>query len=204
MQTADSPSVAGFVASIAAATPTPGGGAVAAVTGALAAALAEMVARLALVREPADSAAGFTQLAQSAQQVRNRLLALAIDDEAAFRAVIEARRGKDDAALQAAWRQAAQVPAEVVRLCREVAQLASRAAGEGPLSAVGDAVMAALLAAAAAAGSQLNLRLNVQAAGGPPHLWVLADDSSVVLKATQRAAVEARLVVEERLGGVKR
>jgi hypothetical protein len=59
--------------------------------------------------------------------------------------------------------------------------------------------MAALLAAAAAAGSQLNLRLNVQAAGGPPLLRILADNTGIVLREAQRAAADARLVAEERL-----
>ena len=204
MKTGDTATISGFAEAVAAATPAPGGGAVAAVSGALAAALAEMVARLALAREPADGAAGFAQLADSAQRARERLLTLAGEDEAAFRAVVEARRGQDPALLQAAWRRAVQVPAEVVRLCREVAQLAARAAREGPSSAIGDAAMAALLAAAAAAGSQLNLRLNVQAAGGPPHLRVLADDSSVVLMATQRAAAEARTIAEEKLTAGRR
>jgi formiminotetrahydrofolate cyclodeaminase len=196
----DNLSLTGFADRVADATPAPGGGAVAAVTGSLAAALAAMVARLALARPSAGDPASLGQLVEQAEAARTRLLALANADEAAFRAVVDARRAGDAAQLQAAWREATRVPAEVVRGCREVAQLARRAAREGPASAIGDAAMAALLAAAAAAGSQLNLRLNLEAAGRPERLRVLAEEAELLLRETQRAAAEVRLAVEERLG----
>jgi len=197
----DSPTIEAFAEAVAAASPAPAGGAVAAVAASLAAALAGMVGRLALAKAPGEARPSLASLAESSDRLRARLLELATEDEVAYRAVVEARRARDDAALEAAWRRAAHVPAEVIHLCREVAQLAYRAAREGPPAAVGDSVMAALLAAAAAAGSQLNLRLNVQAAGGPPQLRILADDMGIVLREAQRAAVGARTVAEERLTG---
>jgi hypothetical protein len=59
--------------------------------------------------------------------------------------------------------------------------------------------MAGLLAAAAAAGSHLNLRFNTRAAGRPEDLRVLTDQSEVLLRETQRAAAETRLLAEEQL-----
>jgi formiminotetrahydrofolate cyclodeaminase len=192
--------VAAFGEAVAAGTPAPGGGAVGAVVAALAAALAAMVGRLALARTPQGDQ-GFDQLTESADRLRARLMELAVEDEAAFGQVIEARRSGDPATLAQAWREAAHVPAQVVRHCAEVAQLARRAAREGPPAAIGDAVMAALLAAAAGAGSLVNLRLNVQAAGRPDRLRELAENSEVILREAQRAAADARLAAEERLGG---
>ena len=81
METPDTASIAGFAEAVAAATPAPGGGAVAAVTAGLAAALVEMVAHLALARAPDDSVAGFGQIVESAHRARARLLALASEDE---------------------------------------------------------------------------------------------------------------------------
>jgi formiminotetrahydrofolate cyclodeaminase len=189
-----------FSDAVAAGTPAPGGGAVSAVVAALAAALAGMVGRLALARTPQGDQ-GLEQLTAAADRLRSRLLELVVEDEVAYGGVIAARRAGDQAALAQAWREAAHVPAQVVRHCGDVAQLARRAAREGPAAAVGDAVMAALLAAAAGAGSLINLRLNVQAAGRPERLRELADKSEVILRETQRAAADARLVAEERLGG---
>jgi formiminotetrahydrofolate cyclodeaminase len=196
---ADSPTLEAFAEAVAAASPAPAGGAVAAVAASLAAALTGMVARLALAKAAGEAGPSLTAMVESSDRLRVRLLELATEDEVAYRAVVEARRARDPTALQAAWRRAAHVPAEVVRLCREVAQMAHRTARDGPPAVVGDAVMAALLAAAAAAGSQLNLRLNVQAAGGPPQLRILADNTGIVLREAQRAAADARLVAEERL-----
>ncbi len=192
-----------FTRELAQATPAPGGGAAAAVTGALAAALAAMTGRIALARGGED--AGLAQLVESAEALRTRLLALADEDALAYSAVLAARKDatgaeqEQEARVRAAWRKAAQVPAEVVRLSREVALLGRRAVRAAPPSAGPDAVMATLLAAAAAAGSQLNLRANVLAAGRPEDLRVLADQSDIALRETQRAAAEARMALEERL-----
>lgn len=194
-----------FTRLVAAPTPTPAGGAVAGVTAALAAALVAMVGRIAQARqrEGSDSLA---QLVEQAEQLRGRLLELAEEDSKAFSAVLEAKRStaggeaERDARIRRAWRHAGQVPADVIRLCREIVQLARRAAQEGPSSTLGDAVMAALLAAAAAAGSHLNLRFNLEAAGRPEDMRVLANDTEVLLRDTQRAASETRLIAEKKLG----
>ncbi len=201
----DDPRLSEFAASVAAATPAPAGGSVAAISAALAAALAGMVGRLAQTKAGSDDRAGLADLVESADRARARLLELADEDARAFLAVLEARRstsGSDQARAErtlSAWRGAARVPAEVVRLSRQITQLARRAAREGPPSTLGDAVMAALIAAATAAGSQVNLRLNVNAAGRPEDLRVLADESEVVLREAQRAAADTRLAAEERL-----
>jgi formiminotetrahydrofolate cyclodeaminase len=193
-----------FAQQVAAPTPTPAGGSVAAVSAGLAAALVEMIGRIAQARrkEPSD---GLTQLVEQADQLRRRLLQLAEEDARAFEAVLEAKRStaggeaEREVRIRRAWRHAGQVPADVVRLAREVAQLARRAAQDGPPSTLGDAVMAALLAAAVAAGSHVNLRLNLEAAGRPEDMRVLANDTEVVLREAQKAASEVRLLAEERL-----
>lgn len=203
----DDISLAAFAESVAAATPAPAGGSVAAVCAALAAALAGMVGRVAQAKAGAVDNAGLADLVESADRARGRLLELAGEDARAFEAVIVARRNTAGTELDRAdrlakaWRKAARVPSDVVLLSRQVAQLARRAAREGPASTLGDAVMAALVAAAAAAGSQVNLRLNVQAAGSPADLRVLVDQSEVILRETQHAASDTRLAAEERLTG---
>lgn len=191
---------------VAAPSPTPAGGAVAAVTAGLAAALVEMIGRIAQNRRR-DATDGTAQLVEQAEQLSLRLLALAEEDSKAFAAVLEAKRSaaggeaEREVRIRRAWRHAGQVPADVIRLCREITQLARRAAREGPPSTLGDAVMAALLAAGAAAGSHVNLRLNLEAAGRPEDMRILANDMEILLRDTQRAASETRLIAEERLTG---
>lgn len=198
----------GFLDALAEGTPAPGGGAAAAITAALAAALTAMAGRLALSRgDPAVRPAA-EHVVESAEALRARLLELSERDSRAYRALLAALRSGEGgeaeraAGRMVAWREAARVPAEVVRASREVCLLARRMAREGLPSARGDALMATLLAAAAAAGSQVNLRLNLQGAGRPEDLRVLADQSEILLRDTQRAAAEARMIVEEGLTGL--
>lgn len=194
-----------FAGQVAGPTPTPAGGAVAAVTASLAAALVEMIGGIAQARDKTGSPS-LAQMVEEAGSLRQRLLLLSEEDSKAFNAVLAARRdaaggeAERDARIVRAWRHAGQVPADVVRLSREIANLARRAAQEGPASTLGDAVMAALLAAAVAAGSHLNLRFNVAAAGGPADMRILANDVELLLRDTQRAASEVRMMAEERLG----
>lgn len=195
-------SLEAFAAQVGSPAPVPAGGSVAAVTAGLAAALVEMIGQIA--RAKAETPA-LNQMVEQAEQLRTRLLALAEEDARAFTGVLEAKRDKAGSEadqrtrVAKAWRHAAQVPANVVRLCREVALLSRRAAQDGPPNTIGDAVMAALLSASAAAGSHLNLRLNLESAGRPEDLRVLANDTEVLLRDTQRAASEVRLLAESRL-----
>lgn len=203
-------SIEAFAARVAGTTPVPAGGSVAAITAGLAAALPAMIARIGLAKANGVNPASFTQMVEQADLLTTRLLALAYEDADAFLAVLEAKRdhaggeAEREDRIGRAWRRAAHAPAEVIRLSREVAQLARRAAKEGPPSTLGDAVMAALLAAAAAAGAMVNLRLNVQAAGRPVDLRLLEDDMTVILREAQRAAMETRQLVEVRLGPAPR
>jgi len=205
-ETTSAATIEDFARRVADGTPAPAGGAVAAVTAALAAALAALTGRVALRKTPDDP--GHGQLVESADQLRQRLLRLADQDEAAYAALLTAKRDKSGseaeraARIVAGWRGAARVPAEVVRCCRDLSLLARRATVGGPLSTVPEAVMGALLAAAVAAGSHLNLRSNVEAAGRPGDLMVLRDDSEGWLRETQRTAAEVRMLAEERLFGV--
>jgi len=193
-----------FADRVAAATPAPAGGSVAAVTAGLAAALVAMIGRVTAARPKGAEPEAVRQLIEQADHLRRRLLDLAEEDARAYSGVLSARRNLEggeaerDVRLAAAWSRAAHIPAEVVRLCREVAQLARRAADTGPATTLGDAVMAALLAAAAAAGSMVNLRLNVEAAGAPVKLRLLVDDTTIVLREAQKAAMETRALVERR------
>jgi formiminotetrahydrofolate cyclodeaminase len=198
-------SIEQFAQRVGAATPVPAGGSVAAITAGLAAALPAMIGRIGLAKGNAANLASLTQMVEQADRLSQRLLALAHEDADAYLAVLEARRNhaggeaERDERIGKAWRRAAHAPAEVIRLSREVAQLARRAAREGPPSTLGDAVMATLLAAAAAAGAMVNLRLNVHAAGRPVDLRLLEDDMTVILREAQRAAMETRQLVEQRL-----
>ena len=162
-----SSSAAVFVDSVAASTPTPGGGSVAALTGALAAALAQMAAGLTVGRKRyAEVAEEAGRVLDEADAIRRELTAAITEDSAAFEAVMAIMRDKslDEAtkatALEAATVHAGEVPLRVARRCRDAARLAYSIATVGNVNAATDAAVGAIMAHAAAQGAGLNVRVN--------------------------------------------
>lgn len=157
---------------VAAGTPTPGGGSVAAITGALASCLATMVTNLSIGRKKyAARDADLRGLKQRAEGLRAELLALARRDGDAFDAVLRAGRLPQgtpeeaktrDEALGKANLEAAKVPLRTAEACLEVARLASQSAEWGNVNAITDAATAGLLASASAEGALLNVEINLK------------------------------------------
>jgi glutamate formiminotransferase/formiminotetrahydrofolate cyclodeaminase len=164
--------IATFFDQVAGATPTPGGGTVAAFAGALAACLPTMVANLTIGRKKYVAAEpAMLEVKREAEALRRELLALARRDSEAFDAVLRARRlseataGEREAralATSAADLEACRVPLETARACVRVARLAGIAASQGNVNAVSDAGVAGLLAGAAGEGALLNIDINLK------------------------------------------
>ncbi len=98
-------------------TPTPGGGAAAAISAAIGCAVGAMAARYTTGKKWADREAAAEALARTLEEASNEFLALAESDVAAYDAVSLARTGGDRGALAAAQAQSAEVPAEVLSHC---------------------------------------------------------------------------------------
>jgi glutamate formiminotransferase/formiminotetrahydrofolate cyclodeaminase len=203
------PSVGDFVASVAAPTPTPGGGSVAAHAAALAAALARMVAGLTIGRKKYAAVEGeLRSVAQRAGELGQRLSDLVRLDAESYEAVSRAYKLPKDTPEQSAQREAAisaaligasEVPLETARLAAEVAALAEIAATKGNSNAVSDAGVAALLAEAACRGAAYNVRINVAALPDRSAGRALVDAAQEAVRlagertARTLAAVEAHL-----------
>jgi glutamate formiminotransferase/formiminotetrahydrofolate cyclodeaminase len=163
--------VGSFVASVAAATPAPGGGSVAAHAGALGAALAQMVAGLTIGKKKyAAVEPEMKEIALQAAGLVNELTALVPRDAAAYGLVMAAYKLPGDNDMDAAKRKkaiddallgAAEVPLETARACVRVLELAAAVGARGNTNAVSDAGVAALLAEAACRGAVYNVRINV-------------------------------------------
>lgn len=158
----------GFVASVAANTPVPGGGSVAAHAGALAAALAQMVGGLTVGKKKyAAVETEMKELVDRAASLVGRLSALVQRDADAYAGVTAAYKLPKDSperarAIEHALADASAVPLETAQACAEVAELASVVAEGGNSNAISDAGVAALLAEAAAKGAAYNVRINAQ------------------------------------------
>ena len=199
-------SLSGFVSSVAASTPTPGGGSVAAHVGALAAALAQMVAGLTVGKKkyaPVD--AEMKQVGLDAAELGNTLAALVEADARSYTAVSEAYRlpkEPDDAAVRRAEAialaliGASHVPLETARACARVAELAAFVATKGNVNAVSDAGVAALLAEAACRGAAYNVRINVAALEEKSRGAALVAEASALVAKTSEFAAQAIASVE--------
>lgn len=156
-----------FLEAVAANTPTPGGGSVAALAGALGAALAQMVAGLTVGRKKyADVDATARDVLERVMELRRQLTAAIADDAAAFEQVMAAYRlkGVDETekqgAIEEATVEAGDVPLRVARLSLEVARLARDMAKLGNINAVTDAAAGVLMARTAVEVAALNVQIN--------------------------------------------
>ncbi|HKG94169.1 MAG TPA: glutamate formimidoyltransferase [Gemmatimonadaceae bacterium] len=203
------PSVDAFVASVAAPTPTPGGGAVVAHAGALGAALAQMVTGLTIGRKKyAAVETEMKEIAVRAASLSNTLAALAERDMAAYGAVSAAYKmpkeppeaaAARDRAIAAALLGASEVPLETARACAEVAEIAAAVAARGNTNAVSDAGVAALLADAACRGAAYNVRINIAALADRSAGAHLVEEARRLVEETARHAAAATAEVEKHI-----
>jgi glutamate formiminotransferase / formiminotetrahydrofolate cyclodeaminase len=161
--------VQGFLAQVAARTPTPGGGTVAAIAGAMGTALGEMVVAFSTPSKGIPSPP-LAALAKELIEGRATFLELANADADAYEAVRTARRERkatpDDAAAQRrfldALRHAAEVPLDTARLARRMEQRLS-VHREQTNAALGSDLVSGLALLRAAADSALaNVSINLE------------------------------------------
>jgi methenyltetrahydrofolate cyclohydrolase len=166
-------SLQAVTADLAAATPSPGGGCAAAWTCAFAAALVEMAAATAAERGGADPAA-CARAAPRAAELRERALALAEQDAAAYAPVLAALREpvgpERERHVAAALDAAAGPPLTIAETAAEVAELAVVVARAGRASLAGDVGAGAVLAEGAARAAARLVELDLAGRPGDPRL----------------------------------
>lgn len=160
-----------FLDKLASKSPEPGGGSVAALTGALGAGLVSMVASLTVGKEKyKDVQPQIEELLKESEKVRAEMQNLIQKDTEAYGALSEvykmpkntdAEKAARTARMQEALKKACQVPFEIGLMSLEVAKLSERAADIGNVAAVSDAGVAVLLANACAQSAALNVKINV-------------------------------------------
>lgn len=161
-----------FTDRLASRAPEPGGGAVAALTGALAAALVSMVSNLTLEKDKyRDVQPEIKTLLDRSEKVRLEMQDLIQRDAEAYGALsevyrmprnTEAEKAERTARMQESLTRACEVPFNIGLRSLEVAQMAQRVAEIGNVSALSDAGIAALLARACAEAAALNVKINLK------------------------------------------
>lgn len=189
-----------FVEKVADPTPTPGGGSVAAKSGALGCALCEMVAGLTEQKKGFEAVrAEMVAAREKFAALRRAFQALVQRDATSFDGVMAAfklpkatdeERAARQAAIEAATKRAADVPLATMARAAEALQLAVPLAEKGNPNSITDVGVGALELAAALEGARLNVEVNLSAIGDAA--WV-ADKKAELgrLSAEGRAAQKA-------------
>ena len=187
-----------FVAATASKEPTPGGGAIAALTAATGAALAEMVANLTFGKKGYEAVqTEMEELQAKAEEIRNRMLELSQADADVFNIFMKAlglpkntneEKAIRIAAIQQAYKDAAMVPFEIGELANQIFDLAELASRKGNQNLITDGIIAAINARAAVKSAFLNVRINLSG---------IKDESFVAELTSKMYAIEKDLDVKE-------
>lgn len=153
-----------FLEELASRSPTPGGGAVAALTGAMAASLVEMVCNLTIGKRGYEKYTKNLEAdAKIAKADRKILLQLADVDVSAFDSVMAAYKSKDKKEIRKALKYAIDIPEKVAAICMEIDDMAYELEKIGNKNVFSDAKTAHALAGAAINGAMANVHINGEA-----------------------------------------
>lgn len=200
----------GFLDELAAGTAAPGGGSASAYSGAAAAGLTAMVARLTIGKKKyADVEEQMQGILEKAEVLRRDLTAAIEQDSAAFEGVMQAFKLPKDTpeaeqirqqALLTATIQAAQVPLSVARQSVAVMELALQALTHGNLNAISDAGVAVAQAQAALTGAGYNVRINTLGMKDTALINTMLGELKDLEKRAQDLQAQARTTLKERGG----
>lgn len=178
--------------------PVPGGGSVSALNGALAGALAAMVANLTVGRKKyAEVNDIMVELSSRFEKMSQRLIEDVDRDSEAYNRVFAAFKLPKETdeekivrseAIQRETKYAAQVPMEVARAVYEVLPMIDTVAQKGNSNAVTDACVSMMCARTAILGALLNVRIN---------LTSIKDEAFVKAMSDEADAIEAHTILQE-------
>ena len=160
-----------FLKKTASNSPVPGGGSIAALSGAISASLLEMVASLTIGKK------GYEEFEEEMKEIsiavleyRNKLIADIDKDSNAYDAVMAAyrlpksndeERDRRSGAIQEALKNAVLVPLEVAKMGLDIIKLAGNIVRDGNKNAITDGAVAAMMARTALLSALYNVKINL-------------------------------------------
>lgn len=164
-------SIEKYLSDLASSAPAPGGGAAAALSGAQAAALLAMVARLSIAKAEDPPDTSWQKMADQLDLHRSKLMQLAEDDEAAFSRVMQtyklpknndSEKAVRTEAIQSALKGATKVPLAVMNESASLATYYPPLAKTSNVQVVSDTAIAVILADAAIDTALYNVKINLK------------------------------------------
>ena len=160
-----------FLNELASNSPAPGGGSVAALSGALGTALSSMVCSLTIGKEKYEEVQDeIKNVYKKSEQIRKKLTDLIDKDTEAFNDVMKAfkmpketEKQKEDRmkAIQNGYKIATKVPLETAKNCEKILDIAMVVAEKGNKNSITDAAVSALMAQAGVKSAILNVKINL-------------------------------------------
>ena len=202
MQLADL-TVKGFLDKTASNEPVPGGGSISALNGAIASALAEMVANLTIGRKKYVEVEDIMkELAPKFDALRERMVQDIDRVFDAFKLPKETDEEKElrKQAIQRETIYAAQVPMEVARAVAGILPAIATVARKGNQNAVTDACVAMMCARNAVLGALLNVRINLTSIDDKEFVAQMAKEANQLEKEAIEQEAEIMKYVKEQIG----
>jgi len=201
-----------FVDEVSRETPAPGGGSIAALAGALGAALASMVANLTQGKAAdAQAEAALLEAARRGQAAKDALVLAVDEDTNAFNAYMEARRLPAGTpaekacrleAMQRGLKIAVDVPLASAQACFEAMEAAAAAMRHGNPASITDAMVGFTMAFAGLRGGLWNVLINLKDITDEAYKAGMRARCTELLQAGQTLLAEATSEGEARLEGM--
>ncbi len=198
-----------FLDDLASSSPAPGGGSVAALSGALGAALTAMVCNLTIGKKKyAEVDGDMKKIRAQAEELRSTFTTLIDTDTLAFNKVMEAyglpkdtepQKALRSAAIREATKEATLVPLEVMKHCIDALALAQEVASRGNTNSISDAGVSALMLHAACEGAALNVRINLNSLADSDFVGWKTDEVASLLSTSRMMLDEINAIVEEKM-----
>jgi formiminotetrahydrofolate cyclodeaminase len=201
--------LAAFLDELASSSPAPGGGSVAALAGALGAALTSMVCNLTIGKKKyAAAEEEMKKILVQSEEMRELFTALIDKDTEAFNKVMEAfslpketepQKALRSAAIREATKEATNVPLEVMKHCIDALALTQQVADSGNVNSVSDAGVSAYMLHAAVEAAALNVRINLNNLNDSEFVGWKTDEMESLRNTSRMMLEEIQGIVAEKL-----
>lgn len=198
-----------FLTDLASDSPAPGGGSVAALSGALGASLTSMVCNLTIGKDKYSEVQNeIKKTLNQTKKLRKKLTKLIDEDTEAFNKVMKAfkmpkdgdeQKKKRSKAIQEGYKTAANVPLETANICIQGLNFAKIVAEKGNKNSITDAAVSALMLKAGFESAVLNVKINLGSIKDEKYVSNISNQIQEMEKYSKEKTKEILVLVDELL-----
>ena len=198
-----------FIDQVASGTPVPGGGSVAAASGALGAGLVSMVCRLTIGKKKyKEFEEELKAVLEQSDKLQRELKELTVKDSESFQKVLDSRRlseytpeeqSRRLSSVQEAYKEAALVPFKTMEKSLEAMKLSRIVVEKGNVNTISDAGASALMAKSGIEGAYLNVKINLGSIEDQEFVTELKGKTDSILTEATRLREEINRLLMEKL-----